>query len=167
MIREMARRRNSMRALGEIGCPTWNRTKIYGFRDRRATVALQGRCCAWQLKWRGPTTRRQSDHDLWRCFCSDGISVGHGKAQSPRVISSAASESSQRAEVYFVFIGVNAILPTRSRRLLDGLAGSSYWKREDSAIDGYLAPWMTSWFWVENGAGPWRYGFTDCGNPAC
>ena len=43
MIREMARRRNSTRALGEIGCPTWNRTKIYGFRDRRATVALQGK----------------------------------------------------------------------------------------------------------------------------
>jgi hypothetical protein len=20
---------------------------------------------------------------------------------------------------------------------------------------------MTSWLWVENGAGPWRYGFTD------
>src|SRR5947209_3226333 len=109
-----------MRALGEIGCPTWNRTKIYGFRVRRATVALQGRCCARQylraaVKVRGPTTRRQSDHDLWRCFYSDRISLGHGEAQSPRVISSAASESSQRAEVYFVFIGVNAIVPTRSR----------------------------------------------------
>jgi hypothetical protein len=63
--------------------------------------------------------------------------------------------------VHFVFIGVNAISPTRSRRLLDGLAGSSDLKREDAAIDWYLAPWMTSWLWVEIGAGPWRYGFTD------
>lgn len=31
------------RVLGEIGCPTWNRTKIYGFRVRRATFALQGK----------------------------------------------------------------------------------------------------------------------------
>ena len=92
---------------------------------------------------------------------SDGISVEHGEAHSPRIISSAASESSQRAEVYFVFIGVNAILPLRSRRLLDGLAGSSYLKREDAAIGWYLAPWMTSWLWVEIGAGPWRYGLTD------
>ena len=152
MIREVAR--HCTRAcctnagLGERGCPTWNRTKIYGFRDRRATVALQGR------KWRGPTTRRQSDHDLWCCFYSDGISLGHGEAQSPRIISSAASESSQRAEVYFVFIGVYAIVPTRLRRLLDGLAGSSYWQREDAAIDWYLAPWMTSWLWVKKGCRP-------------
>ena len=166
MIREMARHRNSMRALGESAahgsrCPTWTRTKIYGFRVRRATVALQGR------KWRGPTTRGQSDHDLLAMLYPDGVSFGSGEAQSPRIVSLAASESSQRAEVYFVFIGVNAILPTRSRRLLDGLAGSSHLQREDAAIDWYLAPWMTSWLWVENGAGPWRYGFTDCGNPAC
>ena len=76
---------------------------------------------------------------------------GPGEAQSPRIISLAASESSQRAEVYFVCIGVNAIVPTRSRRFLDGLAGSSNWKREDAAIAGYLAPWMTSGLWVERG----------------
>ena len=52
--------------------------------------------------------------------------------------------------MYFVFIGVNAILPTRSRRFLDGLAGSSYLRREDAAIVWYLAPWITSWLWVEN-----------------
>jgi hypothetical protein len=69
--------------------------------------------------------------------------------------------------VYFIFIGVNAIVPTRSRRFLDGLAGSSDLKREDAAIDWYLAPWMTSWLWFESGAGPWRDGFTDFGNPAC
>jgi hypothetical protein len=48
-------------------------------------------------------------------------------------------------------------------QLLDGLAGSSHLKREDAAIDWYLAPWMTSWLWVENGAGPWRYGLTEIG----
>ncbi len=51
-LREMARRCSwdqGRNAKGESGCPTWNRTKIYGFRDRRATVALQGRCCAWQV----------------------------------------------------------------------------------------------------------------------
>jgi hypothetical protein len=48
-------------------------------------------------KWRGPTTRRQSSHDLLAMSYSDGIGVGHGEAQSPRIISSAASESSQRA----------------------------------------------------------------------
>ena len=96
------------------------------------------------VKWRDPTTREQSSHDLWRCFYSDGISLGHDEAQSPQIISLAASESSQRAEVYFVFIGVNAIVLTRSRRFLDGLAGSSYLKREDAAIDWYLASWMTS-----------------------
>ncbi len=41
----MARRCTDMRdtnaGLGEIGCPTWIRAKIYGFRDRRATGALQ------------------------------------------------------------------------------------------------------------------------------
>jgi hypothetical protein len=75
---------------------------------------------------------------------SDGVSVETYEAQSPRIISLAASESSQRAEVYFVFIGVNAILPTHARRRLDGLAGSSNLKREDAAIVWYLAPWMTS-----------------------
>ena len=34
-------------------------------------------------------------------------------------------------------------------------------KREDAAIGWYWTPWMTSWLWVESGAGPWRYGFTD------
>jgi hypothetical protein len=34
-------------------------------------------------------------------------------------------------------------------------------KREDAAIGGYLAPWITSWLWVERGAGPWRYGLTE------
>ena len=45
-----------------------------------------------RVKWRGPTTRRQSDHDLLAMTYSDGISLGHGEAQSPRIISSAASE---------------------------------------------------------------------------
>ena len=49
------------------------------------------------IKRRGPTTRRQSDHDLLAMSHSDGISFGDGEAQSPRIISSAASESSQRA----------------------------------------------------------------------
>jgi hypothetical protein len=48
-------------------------------------------------KWRGPTTRRQSDHDLLAMLYSDGISFENGEAQSPRIISSTASESSQRA----------------------------------------------------------------------
>ena len=81
---------------------------------------------------------------------SDGISVGKDEAQSPRNLSSAASDSSQRAELFCVCIGVNAIVPTHSRRLPDGLAGSSYGKREDAAIGGYWTPWMTSWLWVEN-----------------
>lgn len=61
----------------------------------------------------------------WRCFIPMESAFGNGEAQSPRIVSSAASESSQRAGVYFVFIGVNAIFPARSRRALDGLAGSS------------------------------------------
>jgi hypothetical protein len=62
LFRTMARRctdiRDTYAGLDESGCPTWNRTKIYGFRDRRATVALQGR------NWRGPTAQGQSSHDL-------------------------------------------------------------------------------------------------------
>ena len=52
---------------------------------------------AYGVKWRGPTTRRQSDHDLLAMLYPDGISLGYGEAQSPRIISLAASESSQRA----------------------------------------------------------------------
>jgi hypothetical protein len=58
----------------------------------------------------------------WRCFIP---MESASEAQSPRIVSSAASESSQRSGVWFVFIGVNAILPTQSRRALDGLAGPS------------------------------------------
>jgi hypothetical protein len=119
------------------------------------------------VNWRGPTTQRQSDHDLSAMLYPDGISFGSDEAQSPRIISSAASEPSQRAGVYFVFIGVNAIVPTRSRRLLDGLAGSSYLKREDAAIGWYLAPWMTSWLWVKKGCGPVALRFYGLWNPAC
>ena len=161
MIREMARHRNSMRALGEIGCPTWNRTKIYGFRDRRATVALQGRCCAWQLKWRGPTPP---------------------KAIEPRFIGVASSRWYQRwtwrgTESPDHFLGCIGMKSTRvgvfciHRRKchLAGAFAPSSWmvwqdlrmKREDAAMGGYWTPWMTSWLWVERGAGPWRYGLTE------
>jgi len=93
-------------AKGKSGCPTWSpadgstpRFKVSEtvVRRSRERVARRGRCCAGQRKWRGPTTRRQSDHDLLAMSYSDGISIGDGEAQSPRIISSAASESSQRA----------------------------------------------------------------------
>ena len=168
----MARHRSSTRALGESAAHGSKMPHLESHQDLRIQspscyCCTTGQVLRTAVNWRSPTTRRQSDHDLWRCFYSDGISFGHGEAQSPRIISSAASESIQRAWMYFVFIGVNAIVPMRSRRFLDGLAGSSDWKREDAAIGWYLAPWMTSWLWVESGADPWRYGFTDCGNPAC
>ncbi len=41
--------------------------------------------------------KRQSGHDLLALLYPDVISLGDGEAQSPRIISLAASESSQRA----------------------------------------------------------------------
>ena len=143
MIREMARHRNSMRALGEIGCPTWNRTKIYGFRVRRATVALQGKKVAWpdhpkaiEPRFIGVALSRCYQHRRWRGTESRDHFLGRIGMKSTRV-------------------GVFCI-HRRKCHLAGAFAPSSWmvWqdlrmKREDAAMGWYWTPWITSWLLVE------------------
>lgn len=59
-------------------------------------VALQGRYCVRRrVAW--PDYPKAIGPRFMAVLYPDGISLGHGEAQSPRIISSAASESSQRA----------------------------------------------------------------------
>ena len=138
----------STRALGESGCPTWNRTKIYGFRVRRATVALQGSTghagkVAWPdypraigPRFIGDELFRWYQRRRWRGAESPDHFLGCIGIKSPRV-------------------GVFCI-HRRKCHLAGAFAPSSWmvWqdlrmKREDAAIGWYWTPWMTSWLWLK------------------
>jgi hypothetical protein len=120
----MARRctdiRDTNAGLGEIGCPTWNRTKTYGFRDRRATLALQGR------NWRGPTAQGQSNHDLLALLHSDGVSLGG--AESPdRFLGCIGIKSA---------LGSMVCIHRRKCHLADAVAPSPGWSGRAFGLSG-------------------------------
>ena len=158
-----------MRALGEIGCPTWNRTKIYGFRDRRATITQA--CCTTGQMLRMAAKVAWPDYPkaIGPRFIGDELFRWHQRwkwrgAESPDHFLGCIGMKSTRVGVFCIH--------RRKCHLAGAFAPSSWmvWqglrmKREDAAIGWYWTPWITSWLWVEGGAGPWRYGLTDWRKP--
>ena len=96
-IRGMARRRRLDAGSGRNWMPHLESHQDLRIQSPSCYCCTTGQVLRTAVNWRSPTTRRQSDHDLLAMLYPDGVSFGFGEALSPRIISLAASESSQRA----------------------------------------------------------------------
>ena len=166
MIREMARHRNSMRALGESAAHASKMPHLESHQDLRIQSPSCYCCTTGQML-------RMAAKVAW---------PDHPKAIEPRFIGDElfrwhqprAWRGTESPDHFLGCIGIKSArvgiscIHRRKCHLAGAYAPSSWmvWqdlrmKREDAAMGWYWAPWMTSWLWVERGAGPWRYGLTE------
>ena len=154
-VRGMARRRRLDAGSGRNWMPHLESHQDLRFQRPSCYCCTTGRKVAWPDYPKAIGPRFMGD-DLFRW---NQLRIWRG-AESPDHFLGCIGIKSARVGVFCIH--------RRKCHLADAFAPSSWmvWqdlrmKREDAAMGWYWTPWMTSWLWVERGAGPWRYGLTE------